>query len=746
MRSRRLLRWWRASLGIPLAIVLGILTGPVSAQQPDLDPKAIEALIKALENDAERQALVAQLKTLAGAQRALEPEPAPVPVLVETLGARFMERLSDGIGRVASRIDAAAGSLATIPDWLAAAAEASADRSVRERWAAIAFKLVTVLGLAGSGQFVVYRLLAGARRRLSTPGPGWVRRVLAGMGRMIVDAAPMMVFTAIAFASLTLVKAQPVTHYAALALINAHILVGLVLVATRFLLRPEAAALRPLPITDRTAAALYRDLRVFVASALYGYFAIEAAALLGIQPAVHQVALHLFGLSIAVILSFGILRQRRAFSAWLEARSATGDEGQVVRLLRVGAGGLWHLIAIGVVALGYLAWAFEIEGAFAFLIRATALTLAILVGLRLATGGLARLLGEGASMAPRAAIGARPYGWLDRYRPIVRRIVQGAIYVGAALLLLEAWGFGAVGWLQSDTGRYLLARLVVVGLVVAVAVVVWEITVRVIAGYLERRDSSGRLVMESARTRTLLGLLRTVTRVVLMVLVVLTVLSEFGIQIGALLAGAGVIGLAVGFGAQSLVKDVSTGAFILIEDSIAVGDVVNVAGRGGVVESISIRSVRLRDLDGTVHVIPFGEVTAVQNMTKDYGFAVIEIGVGYRQDFDEVIRVLKEVGAGMRDDPTYGPWILEPLDVLGVDQLGSSSVVVKARLKTRPLKQWVVRREFLGRAKRAFDAQGIEIPFSTHTVYLAADQKGQPGPTRIRTAPARGAGPPESTS
>lgn len=736
--------WWRRLAGIMLAIVLGLAACPAGAEPPSLDPKAIEALIKALENDKERQALVQQLKTLAEAARSLEPAPAPVPVLVETLGARFMARLADGIGRVESRIDEAASSLATIPEWLAQAAAASADRSVRERWVAIAVKLVTVLGLAAIGQYIAFRLLDRARRRLSAPGKGWTRRVLAGTGRMIVDALPVVVFAAIAFASLTLVKPQPITRYAALALINAHILVGLLLVATRFLLRPDTVALRPLPIGDSAAFSLFRDLRFFIASSLYGYFAIEAAALLGIEQAVHQVALHLFGFSIAVILSYGILRQRRSFSAWLEAHSATGDEGQLVRMLRAGAGGMWHLVAIGVVALAYLAWAFDIEEAFAFLVRAALLTIAILLGLRLLTGGLARFLGEGAAAVPRSELEDGQYGWIRSYRPVVRRTLQAGLYLAAALLLLEAWGFGAIGWVQSETGRFVLSRLLVVALVAAVAIVAWEITVRVITGYLERRDGSGRLVTESARARTLLGLLRTATRVVLIVLVVLTVLSEFGIQIGALLAGAGVIGLAVGFGAQSLVKDVITGAFILIEDSIAVGDVVNVAGRGGVVESISIRSVRLRDLDGTVHVIPFGEVTTVQNMTKDFAYAIIEIGIGYSQDVDDAIRVLREVGAEMQADPVHGASILDRLDVLGVDQLSSSAVMVKARFKTMPLKQWSVRREFLRRVKQAFDAHRIEISISPQPIYVAADHGGAGGPALRPVGLAKGDSPPPS--
>jgi small conductance mechanosensitive channel len=221
--------------------------------------------------------------------------------------------------------------------------------------------------------------------------------------------------------------------------------------------------------------------------------------------------------------------------------------------------------------------------------------------------------------------------------------------------------------------------------------------------------------------RTLLPLIRNVARVVLGVIVTLTVLSELGVDIAPLLAGAGIAGLAIGFGAQSLVKDVITGVFILLEDSIAVGDVVNVGGHGGVVEGMTVRTVRLRDLSGNVHIVPFGEVASVLNMTKEFSYALIEAGVAYKEDVDQVIEVLREIGAGMAADPEFGPMILEPLEVIGLDSFGESSVNIRVRIKTRPIKQWAVRREFHRRMKRAFDERGIEIPFPHRTVFFGAE-------------------------
>ena len=212
-------------------------------------------------------------------------------------------------------------------------------------------------------------------------------------------------------------------------------------------------------------------------------------------------------------------------------------------------------------------------------------------------------------------------------------------------------------------------------------------------------------------------------------------LSELGLDIAPLLAGAGIAGLAIGFGAQSLVKDVITGVFILLEDSITVGDVVNVGGHSGVVEGMTVRTVRLRDLSGNVHVVPFGEVQTVLNMTKDFAYALIEAGVAYKEDVDEVIGVLKEIGDEMCEDEEFGPMIMAPLEVMGLDSFGDSSVNIRVRMKTRPIKQWSVRREYHRRMKRVFDERGIEIPFPHRTV-LFPEAEPQTAAATVKRAPA----------
>jgi len=220
------------------------------------------------------------------------------------------------------------------------------------------------------------------------------------------------------------------------------------------------------------------------------------------------------------------------------------------------------------------------------------------------------------------------------------------------------------------------------------------------------------------RAKTLSGIIHTTLIVTIYAVALITIISELGIQIGPLLAGAGIAGLAVGFGAQSLVKDVINGFFLLLENQIRVGDVVEIAGIGGLVESVSLRTTSLRDQQGRLHIIPNGSISVVTNFTKDWSRALIEIGVAYKEDVDRVIALLQSVGEEMQKDPVFSNAVLEPLTMLGVDSFGESSVNLRMFFKTVPLKQWDVAREFRRRVKKAFDAAGIEMPFPHRTVYL----------------------------
>lgn len=236
---------------------------------------------------------------------------------------------------------------------------------------------------------------------------------------------------------------------------------------------------------------------------------------------------------------------------------------------------------------------------------------------------------------------------------------------------------------------------------------------------IRRGQAEGEPPSESAkRVETLVRLVRQGSYLALWITVGLLLLKEVGIDVGPVLAGAGIVGLAVGFGAQNLVRDVISGFFFILENQVRVGDIAVVNGTGGLVEQINFRTIVLRDVSGVVHIFPNGTVTTLSNMTLEWSAYVFDIGVAYKENTDRVVAAIKEVCAGMQEDPSFGPNILEPPEIFGVDRLADSSVTIKGRIKTRPSRQWVVGREFLRRIKLAFDEQGIEIPYPHRTLYF----------------------------
>ena len=381
-----------------------------------------------------------------------------------------------------------------------------------------------------------------------------------------------------------------------------------------------------------------------------------------------------------------------------------------------------------------MVWAWEIEQGFAFLARATALTAGIVALSLLLLHGLRRALEYGFTGTDGQD---RRYPQLqeraNQYLPYVHAGLRVLVLSVAALAVLAAWGVDVLGWLSRPAGSRVIGGVISVAIVAAGAVLIWELANAAIENRLAGVGEAPSVAPHRvARLRTLLPLMRKALFAVLTVMVALVALAEFGVNIGPLLAGAGIVGLAIGFGAQTLVKDIITGAFLLIEDALAVGDVVTVTGIGGVVEDLSIRSIRLRDMSGNVHTIPFSSVDTVTNMTKDFSYYLLDIAVAYREDTDEVSGVCSEIVDEMRLDPELGAFILEPLEVLGIERFAKSAVILRARIKTTPIKQWAVGREFNRRMKKRFDALGIEMPFPHRTIYFGADKDGNAPPARVR--------------
>lgn len=277
-------------------------------------------------------------------------------------------------------------------------------------------------------------------------------------------------------------------------------------------------------------------------------------------------------------------------------------------------------------------------------------------------------------------------------------------------------------------------RIVIIVIAAWAAIVVLQRIVRHVRTSVAERIGGA----DAARRAETLGrVVRYLIALVIGAVAAMMVLAEIGISLAPVLGAAGVVGLAIGFGAQSLVKDYFTGFFILFEDQIRQGDVVNIAGIGGSVEDITLRHVRLRDYDGNVHFVPNSLITTVTNMGRQFAQAVMDVGVAYRENVDDVIGVMREVGQSLRDDPAYVDRIFGDLEIAGVERLDDSAVVLRCRFRVAPLEQWGVRREYLRRLKAAFDRQGIEIPFPHLTIYAGTDKRGDAPEFAVRAAVAQ---------
>jgi small-conductance mechanosensitive channel len=356
-------------------------------------------------------------------------------------------------------------------------------------------------------------------------------------------------------------------------------------------------------------------------------------------------------------------------------------------------------------------------------------TFALLTALAVAWIGsrIARKVAEAAiralvrdTLTPTSALVRRPL-----------RLVQIGVFVLLLGLLLfpafELFGLRPrTGVHLSTLAAWLFASGLRVGLIVVVAYVVVRITKLLVSRFEHELNlGTGLDALERAkRARTLGAAINKVVTAAVAAIALLMVLRELRVDIAPVLTGAGIVGLAVGFGAQTLVRDVISGFFLILEDQVRVGDVAAINGTGGLVEQINLRTIVLRDIEGTVHVFPNGSITTLANRSKDFSYYVIDLGVSYHNDPDRVADILREVGAGLQGDPKFGPFILEPIEVLGVDAFGDWAATLKARIKTVPLKQWDVGRELRRRIKRALDEQGIEMPFPERVVSVRETKSG----------------------
>ncbi len=702
-------------------------TAPAAAAQlpPGTTVDQLRTLVDTLKDDSKRARLVSELELMLAAQQKTQ-----APATAPGVGARVIAGVSERIDNISHHLVRAASVVLDVPRLAHQLGAQVSSPETRARWGAVAWKVLLALIAGALAAIVVRYALRRPRRAIEarTIANVWAR-LLYAIAWLALALAPIAAFAAAGYAVLPLVEPSEVARLIALALVNAIALARAVTAIAEAVLMPETPGLRALPVRDEDASYAYVWVRRLANVAIYGWMLAEAAVLLGLSPEAYDALIKLVGLVVALLAIVLVLQTRHAVADWLAGRHLPKGTARRWGGMRARLADIWHVVAILYVGGMYAVWALDVRNGFAFVGRASLLTVVILVAARLAAQavrqGSARMFAISEEMRHRfPGLEARA----NRYLAVLQSVAVALVCLAAAFAILASWGIDSVAWIDSDIGRQVTARAILIAAVIAGAVVAWEICSALIERTLSHREGGVRVTQ---RARTLLPLARTATGVVLTGLAGLIVLAEVGVNIGPLLAGAGVIGLAVGFGSQTLVKDLVTGVFILSEDQIAVGDVVTAGGHSGLVEALTIRTLRMRSLDGNVHIIPYSEVSAVENFTKDYSRYVFEVGVAYREDVDEVAEVLKAIGKEMQDDPTFGPKIIGPLEVLGLDLFGDNAVVLKARITTLPIEQWTVGREFNRRMKKKFDELGIEIPFPHRTIYFGIDKRGDAPAARV---------------
>jgi len=717
-----------ARVAAPLLLAIG-LAGAAAAQSaaPSAAPPPapvtaaeLQRLVNTLQDDAQRARLIEDLRGLIAAQRAAE---APSE---ETAPATLLGQISQRTEAISQEVLAAAAVVVDVPRLAGWVEEQATDPVLRDFWLDVGLKLLTIFGLALVAEWLMRRLLLRPRRSLTTSHDHLPLRLALMAARAGLDALPILTFAGVAYIILPFVGARFATERVATTLIGAYVTARIIVTVARVVLLPRLGPPLFSRLTEETRGYLYVWAKRFTYWTVYGYAITAGAWWLGVPGGIYALLLKSTALVLAVLAIIFVLQNRIPVRERLRGRKPEAGAAKRVgeisgwRVLRNRLADTWHVLAIAYIAAIFLVYALRVEGGFVYVLRGTLLTLAVLVVARLVVGLTKRASRRGFAIGSELK---QKFPTLEqranRYLPVFSAVIAVLVYAFAALAVLQAWNIAAFAWLDSDFGRRLTTGLISVGTVIVIALAVWEVFSSAIERYLSAVDQDDMPVARSARARTLLPLLRTAMMVLILILVSLIVLSQVGVDIAPLLAGAGVVGLAIGFGSQALVKDVITGLFMLIEDTLAVGDVVDVGkGHLGVVEAISIRTIRLRDNAGAVHSVPFSEVSSVTNLTRDYAYYISNVAVSYREDPDRVAAVLREVAGELMRDAAFRPFILEPLEVIGIDKMTELGITIQSRLKTLPRKQWMVGREFVRRMKQAFDRNGIEMPYALKPRYL----------------------------
>ena len=704
---------------------------------PESAPDPLNALRRVLEDPAARALLVEQLKALeaAGAspdagERGAIGETPPEPIAVEEPPTLFgpVKHFVQRQFRAAAEFATNATDINRFWGWITIQ---SRSEQLSNYWIGFLTGLALCLGGAAAIYVAEQMALYRVRRAVSRKEPQSTRqKFLYAAAAAGLDLAPLASFAAVGGILLLFIHFPRRTDLVAESIFWTVAAALSVIWAARVVLRPDVAPLRLLRIPDDSARDVYRRIVSVTLWLSIGIAFFHNVGRLGVPEGIFDGIERIWGLIIAVLLVFPLVKYRAAISGLISG------EARIRRFLAA----IWLPVVIVYAAGTFIIWATNVHHAFNIIAQGGIVTLLVLLAIQPLSRSLKRLVDRSLSEAEDV--------WdpvlverLERYLPFAGRVITVLIYTAAAIVIGLAWGQNSFDVLSGILANAFTTTAANIVAIFVICWLIWEVTDVAFRLFLRGEiDDSGRKVERSARSRTLVPLFRTVIVILLLLGFIGAVLNSFGLDIAPLLATAGIAGIAIGFGAQKLVQDVITGLFMIFQDTISVGDIVELSGVAGTVERITIRTIELRDLEGNLHTIPFSAVNTVKNMTRDFSHAMMDIGIAYRENADHVMEVLRHIGAELENNPTHGPNILAAIEVLGVQDLADSAVIIRCRFKVMPQTQWAVRRAFLALVKKRFDELGIEIPFPQRTLHYAAPYEQPAFASNTKTHSADGTG------
>ena len=751
-----------------LLLVCALFAGPALAQTiaappapainnaNGLTPEQAKRALETLQDDAKRVQMIDTLRALANAapsQLAPPPEAKPaIPLTADSLGAQLLLTVSEQVAEVSHEVAHLVRSITHFPAFYYWFVRTANDPAAYKQIFDIAWKLALVFGCAFAAEFLVFRMIkrpvallearlpqtarapaqtlamvdppssaadvtvepATHRRRLSL-ARAWqsLIRLPFVLGRLVLELLPVLVFVGIATMLLgTEIGDLPTVRLVILAVVNAYALSRALICAARALAGPFGL----FRVRAETAAYIEIWVRRIVAVGVSGIAFANVALLLGLHRGGYAALLRLVMLVVHLFVVVIILQCRHPVAEFI--RASAGRVGAMVRI-RNRIAGVWHYLAIALDLALWTVWALNIRNGYSLLLQYFVGTIAVILMARLATIAVLSLIDRGFRIRPEIL---QRFPGLEtranRYLPLLRKIVASIIAFMGFVGLLEVWGVDAIVWFYGgQIGSRLLSAVVTIGIAALAAAAIWEVSNALMDRQVNVLSREGHYA-RAARLRTFQPMLRTALLCLIVTVVGLTALSEIGVNVAPLLAGAGIVGIAIGFGSQKLVQDLITGLFLLLENTVQVGDNVTLSGLSGVVENVSIRTLRLRSGDGSVHIVPFSAVTTITNSSRGAGNAAVSVNVSYKEDTDRAGQILKDIVAEMRREVEFQHMIRGDLELWGVDKVDGSMALIVGQIRCTDAGRWPVQREFNRRMKRRFQECGVEIASAAQTILM----------------------------